>query len=201
MSTSSVFRFFSRLVMIGGFAMAVWFIFFVERPGNDAETEKQAEIEKKGPGINGQGEMANATDSMDVKKMPEGEKILNPDAKSDSGQGKNGRELRTVQVTHLHLPDHAGSRELSGSLAEIRMSWPDHLTISTIDVSSRPQTLADWRVSSAPAVVFQTEGQRLYSLEEVWPKDRLAKKIEQLIHGLVRVDKNWLPEVKGLERR
>lgn len=183
--------------------MAAWFIIFADRGGPDSKTGEQSNTKENGPAIQGEGNSegkANITTNRGGKAGSHGGSGTSDALPEFQAKGSH-QELRSVQIIHLHLPDDAGSRELSESLAAIRMSWPDHITISTIPVASKPQILTEWRVSKAPSVVFQTEGQRLYTLEEVWPKDRLAKKIEQLIHGLVGVDKNWRPEIKGMERR
>lgn len=192
--------------MLGALAVAAWFVISADRPAQKTKSEEQTDTQTSGPGFSGDGKANTSTGGQGGSGASGsgtsghgGDDIPDPLPGLESKQ--NQRELRSVQVIHLHLPDDAGSRELSESLAEIRMSWPDHLTISTINVSSNPKILAEWRVSKAPAVVFQTSGQRLYTMEELWPKPRLAKKIEQLIHGLVEVDKNWRPEIKGMERR
>lgn len=195
-SFSSLFKIISRLVMACALILGIWFFFIQDRSGHDKKTGKEEEVENK-QGISSEGEMPQPYEEIGGGTIKE----VTSDNRTTGSQAPPKREWRKIQAIHLHLPEDSGSREIARSLEEIRTSYPEHVFISTIDVSSTPQKLKDWRVSRAPAIVFQTEGERLASLEEVWPKPRLTKKIEELVYGLIRVGKDWRPEVKGLEPR
>lgn len=195
-SFSSLFKIISRLAMAGTLILGIWFFFIQEKSDKGKKTADNAEVEKK-KAIPEAGEMTQPDEGIGGGTIKE----IAIENKITGSQPPPKREWRKIQAIHLHLPDDPGSRELARSLEEIRTIYPEHVFISTIDVSSTPQKLKDWRVSRAPALVFQTAGERLASLEEVWPKPRLTKKIEELVHGLVRVGKDWRPEVKGLEPR
>lgn len=105
-----------------------------------------------------------------------------------------------LTIYHFHEPGNAASEELADHYNEITRKYGQVVLVKRIDVTARPLDAAKEGVEKAPKSVMAAGGKRVFEFAGVWPYPKLEQKIDQILRGLKRVDKDWRPEVKGMTR-
>jgi thioredoxin-like negative regulator of GroEL len=68
-----------------------------------------------------------------------------------------------------------------------------------VDVSANPVLAKTRGVNSAPHVSMMTGETEAFAFQGVWPQEQIERKVEEILRGIKRVGKDWLPEVKGMQ--
>lgn len=104
-----------------------------------------------------------------------------------------------MEIIHYHEPDNPQSVEIAESLNLIGKKYAMRVLVTRVDISANPVLAKTRRVKSAPRVSMMTGETEAFAFDGVWPHDKIERKVEEILGGLKRVDKDWLPEVKGMQ--
>lgn len=103
-----------------------------------------------------------------------------------------------MEIIHYHDPDNPKSVEIAESLNEIGKKYGMQVLVTRVDIRANP--LANKHgVDSAPHVSMMTDETEAFAFQGVWPRDKIERKVEEILRGLKRVGKDWRPEVKGMQ--
>ena len=147
------------------------------------------------------------------KKPPQQAGVLHyqPDAQANSEHilanleaeaVRRGLRIPCVIAIHFHTPNQPESENIADSLNRIAYKYCKQVLVVRVDVTSASG--GAWagleNVSRTPDVLMTAAKQRACRFQGVWPYLQIEKKVDQILFGLERVDKNWRPEVKGMQR-
>jgi hypothetical protein len=104
-----------------------------------------------------------------------------------------------MEIIHYHEPDNPQSVQIAESLNAIGEKYAKQVLVTRVDISANPVLAKTRGVKSAPRVSMMTGETEAFAFEGVWPHDQIERKVEEVLGGLKRVDKDWLPEVKGMQ--
>jgi len=104
-----------------------------------------------------------------------------------------------MEIIHYHAPDSPQSVEIANSLNEIGKKYAMQVLVTRVDISANPVLAKTRGVSSAPHVSMMTGETEAFAFQGVWPREKIERKVEEILRGIKRVGKDWLPEVKGMQ--
>lgn len=103
-----------------------------------------------------------------------------------------------MEIIHYHAPDNPQSVEIAESLNEIGKKYAMQVLVTRVDITANPLVAKTRGVNSAPHVSMMTGETEAFAFQGVWPRDQIERKVEEILRGIKRVGKDWLPEVKGM---
>lgn len=104
-----------------------------------------------------------------------------------------------MEIIHYHAPGNPESVEIAESLNAIGKKYAMQVLVTRVDIVANPVLAKTRGVKSAPRVSMMTGGTEAFAFQGVWPRDQIERKVEEILRGLKRVGKDWLPEVKGMQ--
>ena len=104
-----------------------------------------------------------------------------------------------MEIIHYHEPDNPQSTEIAKTLNEIGKKYAMQVLVTRVDIAANPLLAKTRGVKSAPHVSMMTGQTEAFAFTGVWPRDQIERKVEEILRGLRRVGKDWLPEVKGMQ--
>lgn len=107
--------------------------------------------------------------------------------------------LHSVEILHFHLPNDPGSELIADHLNKVQAKYCGQVLVTRLDVTTHAEKAKAAGVTKAPGVVILTGKNRAFEFQGVWPRERIEAKVEEILRGLRRMDKNWMPP--GISRR
>lgn len=104
-----------------------------------------------------------------------------------------------MEIIHYHDPDSPQSVQIALSLNEIGKKYAMQVLVTRVDIRANPLVAKTRGVKSAPHVSMMTGKTEAFAFQGVWPRDKIERKVEEILRGLKRVGKDWRPEVKGMQ--
>jgi hypothetical protein len=110
-----------------------------------------------------------------------------------------------LAVTNMMLDGHPDSAKLKEILEQLkRDKYGDKITLAELDASAQPELAASQGVETEEFgghLDFHADGKKLGELVRQTDPKVVEQTIDRMLAGLLRrIDKNWLPEVPGMER-
>jgi thioredoxin-like negative regulator of GroEL len=109
-------------------------------------------------------------------------------------------EKEPLELIHYHIPGDANSEQLAAVLTLVQTKYGKKVKASRVDAKLHPDLAKTQRVTRFPHVIINSNKAKVFEFQGVWAEARLEKKIDELLIGLQRVDRNWRPAVQGMER-
>lgn len=105
----------------------------------------------------------------------------------------------SVEILHFHLPNDPGSELIADHLNKVQAKYCGQVLVTRLDINTHAERAKAEGVTKAPDVVILTGKDRAFEFQGVWPRARIEAKVEEILRGLRRMDKNWMPP--GISRR
>lgn len=107
--------------------------------------------------------------------------------------------LHSVEILHFHLPNDPASELIADHLNKVQAKYCGQVLVTRLDITKQAERAKAEGVTRAPDVVILTGKERAFEFQGVWPRARIEAKVEEILRGLRRMDKNWMPP--GVSRR
>jgi hypothetical protein len=104
-----------------------------------------------------------------------------------------------LEIIHYHDPKNPKSVELALSLNEIGIKYAMQVLVTRVDIRANPLETKNRGIKSTPHVSMMTGGTEAFAFQGLWPKDKIERKVEEILRGLKRMGKDWRPVVKGMQ--
>jgi len=104
-----------------------------------------------------------------------------------------------VEVLHFHQPGLAESETLADTLNKVGKKYGEQVLITRIDIAKEPQRALAEKVTQPPKVVMMAGEIRACKFQGVWTQAQIERKLDEILHGLKRMGKDWRPDVKGMQ--
>ena len=124
-------------------------------------------------------------------------KIINLGAEEVPIQ-KSVRQGNPVTIIHFHLPGDPSSEQLADIFNAIQKKYSPLVTVNRAGFEVQPE---DWRVQKKiklPYVMMIVGKENAFHFQGAWNYAGTEKKVEELMFGVRRVDKDWRPIVPGM---
>jgi thiol-disulfide isomerase/thioredoxin len=105
-----------------------------------------------------------------------------------------------VGIVHCHAPGHPDSEQMADILNNIARRYGDQVKVIRVDITAFPEFAKTEKVTTPPKLVLTAGTVRAAELQGLWPQPQIEQKVDEILRGLKRVSKDWLPEVKGMQR-
>ncbi len=104
-----------------------------------------------------------------------------------------------VEVLHFHQPGLAESETLADTLNKVGKKYGEQVLITRIDIAKDPARAKAEKVTQAPKVVMMAGEIRACKFQGLWTQAQIERKLDEILHGLKRMGKDWRPDVKGMQ--
>lgn len=104
-----------------------------------------------------------------------------------------------IIVLH-HAQGNAESEAMAEIFARIQIKYGQQVVVTKSDLKTNAEAARAEGITRAPHVVISARGQRLFDFQGRWPYAQVERKVDELLHGLQRVGKDWRPAVPGMTR-
>ena len=103
-----------------------------------------------------------------------------------------------IEVLHFHLPGNPESELIADHLNKIQTKYGEQILVTRVDVQKEPERAKAELVTKPPKVVMMAGTVRACKFQGVWTQVQIERKIDEILHGLKRMGKDWRPDVQGL---
>ena len=120
-----------------------------------------------------------------------------PEAKAVAAT--QGHARHHIEVLHFHQPGNPESETLADSLNKVQAKYSGLVLVTRIDVQKEPERAKAEKVTKPPKVVMMAREVRACKFQGVWTQAQIERKVDEILHGLERMGKDWRPDVKGMQ--
>lgn len=111
---------------------------------------------------------------------------------------KRGR--RVLGILHCHAPGNLESEQIATHLNRVAKNFGPQVQIYRADIVASPDLARSENITQPPKVIMFIGNERVYSFQGLLPFPQINDKVQELLLRIARMDKNWRPEVKGMQR-
>ncbi len=108
-------------------------------------------------------------------------------------------ESDALKIDHYHLPSDPASEQIADVLNKVQKKYDKLVLVSRIDVTKQAEEAKAQGVNKAPHVIFRTKEKKVYEFQGVANQSQVERKLEEILRGLKRIDKDWRPHVEGMQ--
>jgi|GEM_PF-6710237 len=105
-----------------------------------------------------------------------------------------------VGIVHCHVPRNPESEQIADILNRVAKKYGSQVLVIRVDIVAFPAFAKAENVTKPPKVVMIVGTSRVFEFQGLWTQPQIERKVDELLHGLERVGKDWRPEVKGMQR-
>lgn len=142
-----------------------------------------------------EGEMVEVVNFNDPSKLKDGqiEDIIAEASKKRGGI--------VVVLIHYHVPGNPGSEQMADILNHIARRYDKQVRVIRVDITACQEAAKAEMITTPPKVVFLAGTARACDFDGrgLWTHSKIQQKVDELLHGLERVGKDWRPQVKGMQ--
>lgn len=106
---------------------------------------------------------------------------------------------KRLVVVHHHLPGDPASEQIADILNHIQKKYDKYLVVNRVDFKQNPQLAKAQGVVKPPHVIVFSGSEKVYEFQGPATEVQVEQKIEEILRGLKRIDKNWRPPVPGMK--
>jgi thioredoxin-like negative regulator of GroEL len=104
-----------------------------------------------------------------------------------------------VGIIHCHAPGNPESEQMADILNNIARRYGQQVKVIRVDITAYPEFAKTEKVARPPKLILTAGSERASELQGLWPQPQVEQKVDEILRGLKRVSKDWLPEVKGMQ--
>jgi thioredoxin-like negative regulator of GroEL len=107
-----------------------------------------------------------------------------------------------LEIILYHLPKSPECEQMGAILDKVAKKYGKQILVSRIDITANPKSVAAAaaeKVTKPPKVVMMAGEVRACKFQGLWTQSQVERKVEEILRGLKRVDKDWRPDVKGMQ--
>lgn len=102
-------------------------------------------------------------------------------------------------LVHHHLPADPASEQIADILNHVEKKYDKYLRVSRVDFKKSPEVAKVQGVTKPPHVIVFAGSEKIYEFQGPATEAQVERKIEEILRGLKRIDKNWRPPVPGMK--
>jgi hypothetical protein len=104
-----------------------------------------------------------------------------------------------IEILHFHLPGNPESELIADHLNKIQTKYGEQILVTRVDVQKEPERAKAEKVTKPPKVVMMAGTVRACKFQGVWTQIQIERKVDEILHGLKRMGKDWRPDVQGMQ--
>lgn len=104
-----------------------------------------------------------------------------------------------LQIVLYEDPAEQDSQELGKTLDGIQKKYAELVIVTHIDFQKHPKMAKAAGVSKPPHVVMIAKSGPVFDFQGLWPRQKVELKVDEILRGLKRFNKDWRPPVKGMK--
>ena len=102
-------------------------------------------------------------------------------------------------LVHHHLPGDPASEQIADILNKVGTKYEKYLVVNRVDIKKSPELAKAQGVTKAPHVIVLSGSEKIYEFQGPATQIQVERKVEEILRGLKRIDKNWRPPVQGMQ--
>lgn len=122
-----------------------------------------------------------------------------PEKKPEVRQAEQVQAKHLIEILHFHLPGNPESEALADSLNRIQAKYGGLVLVTRVDIQKEPDRAKAEKVTKPPKVVMMAGEIRACKFQGVWTQAQIERKVDEILHGLERMGKDWRPDVQGMQ--
>lgn len=112
---------------------------------------------------------------------------------------KSAEGTHLIEVLHFHLPGNPESESLADIFNKVEEKYAGQVLVTRVDIQAEPERAKAEKVTKPPKVVMMAGTVRACKFQGVWSRAQIERKIDEILHGLERMGKDWRPDVQGMQ--
>lgn len=186
-----------RISLVAVFVGIVAYVFAPKQPAKPAK-EKNAQTQQVNQSQSGGGEFKmvdfNQSGSLKDMKITKGSQI---DNLIEEASKKHGSKV--LGIVHCHTPGNADSEQTAEILDQVGRKYGSQVLLIRVNIVMFPEFAKAQHVTKTPEVLLLVDNAVAFRIEGLWPRLQIERKVDELIHGLRKVGKDWRPPVPGMQ--
>ena len=110
---------------------------------------------------------------------------------------KHGSQV--LGIVHCHVPGNPESEQLADILKIVAAKYGPQVLVIRVNIINCPEFAQATQVTKPPEVLMLVGTAWAFRFQGLWPRPQIERKVDELIHGLRRVGKDWRPAVPGMQ--
>lgn len=106
---------------------------------------------------------------------------------------------RVLGIVHCHIPGNPDSEQIADILNQVAKKYGSQVLVIRVNILNFPEFVKAQQVTKPPEVLMLVDNMVAFKIQGLWPRPQIERKVDELIHGLRKVGKDWLPKVKGMQ--
>jgi thioredoxin-like negative regulator of GroEL len=102
-------------------------------------------------------------------------------------------------IYHHHLPKDPASEQIAAVLNKVQTKYEKYVIVNRVDFQQHPEIAKQQGVTKPPHVVIFAGTQKVFEFQGLWSQVQVERKVEEILRGLKRIDKDWRPAVAGMK--
>lgn len=107
-------------------------------------------------------------------------------------------ENELMIVLH-HLPGNPASEQMADIMSRVQTKYGAQVSVSQVNFKLRPEVSKAQGVTQPPHVVIISGTEKVFDFQGPWPQAKVEYKVDEILRGFKRADKDWRPPVPGMK--
>ena len=104
-----------------------------------------------------------------------------------------------MEILFYHKPGFPDSERMADVLNDLKGKYGKQVLVTRVDLTALRERGAAEKITRPPKLVMMAGQSREYEHSGFMPRDQTEKKIDEILHKLKRVGKDWRPPVSGMQ--
>jgi thioredoxin-like negative regulator of GroEL len=106
---------------------------------------------------------------------------------------------KVLGIVHCHIPENPDSEQTADILKLVAHKYGPQVLVVRVNILNFPEFAKTQHVTKPPEVLMLVDNMVAFKIQGLWPRFQIERKVDELIHGLRKVGKDWRPKVKGMQ--
>jgi len=106
---------------------------------------------------------------------------------------------RVLGIVHCHIPGNMDSEQTADILNLVANKYGSQVLVIRVNILNFPEFVKAQKITRPPEVLMLVDNMMAFKIQGLWPRPQIERKVDELIHGLRKVGKDWRPKVKGMQ--
>lgn len=106
---------------------------------------------------------------------------------------------KVLGIVHCHIPGNPDSEQTADILNLVAQKYGTQVLIIRVNILNFPEFVKAQQITQPPEVLMLVDNMVAFKIQGLWPRAQTERKVDELIHGLRKADKDWRPKVQGMQ--
>jgi hypothetical protein len=106
---------------------------------------------------------------------------------------------KVLGIVHCHVPGNPDSEQTADILNLVANKYGSQVLVIRVNILNFPEFAKAQQIANPPEVLMLVDNMVAFKIQGLWTRFQIERKVDELIHGLRKVGKDWRPKVQGMQ--